>query len=200
MESVLKKYKVLYADPPWHFSVWSEKGNTRSAAHHYSTQQWQYLADMPVAGLTEENAVLLMWATFPCLKQAMKLGVAWGFVYKTVAFTWVKTNRRNHQPSMGMGYYTRANAEVVLLFTKGKPLKRIAKNVRQVLLAPKGRHSEKPAEIRNRIVQLFGNVSRLELFARSKPGVDHEELFNGWDVFGNEVLHSIALPSNQQLK
>src|SRR5690606_3389938 len=100
-----------------------------------------------------------------------------GFRYKTVAFTWVKINKHNQQPFMGLGHYTRANAEIVLLFTKGKPLTRIAKNVPQVLLSQRGRHSEKPDEIRQRIVRLFGDLDRLELFARTIQPEAHQ----GWD-------------------
>ena len=95
---------------------------------------------------------------------------------------------------MGMGYYTRANAEMVLLFSKGKHIKRVNKNVEQVLVAVKGRHSQKPTEIRQRIVQLFGDLPRIELFARSRNGLFADEEYRGWDVFGNEVNNSINLP------
>lgn len=134
--------------------------------------------------------MLLMWATFPCLEQALVLGREWGFTYKTVAFTWVKTNKNNGKLFLGMGYYTRANAEIVLLFTKGKPLTRMARNVPQALVSSRLRHSEKPPEIRKRIVELLGNRPRLEMFARDKAGTD---LFGGWDVFGNEVKQSIVI-------
>lgn len=93
-----------------------------------------------------------------------------------------------------MGYYTRANAEIVLLFTKGKPLTRQAKDVPQVLVSPRGRHSEKPDEIRKRIVRLFGEVDRVELFARQSPMQDNDNTFEGWDVFGNEIDNSIEIP------
>ena len=90
-----------------------------------------------------------------------------------------------------MGYYTRANAEIVLLFTKGKPITRHARDIPQVLISSRGKHSEKPDEIRKRIVRLFGEVDRLELFARQGST---ENIFEGWDVFGNEVDNSIEIP------
>ena len=78
-----------------------------------------------------------------------------------------------------MGYYTRANNEICLLATKGKPLKRISKSVRQVVFSKIREHSRKPDEVRERIVELFGNLPRIELFARQQV--------EGWDCWGNEV-------------
>lgn len=190
----MKRYDVIYADPPWHFKVWSNKGAGRSPEIHYETQSINFLKDMNIAALCNPNCVLFMWVTFPCLSQGLELGKAWGFTYKTVAFTWVKTNRNNTNAFIGMGYYTRANAEIVLLFTKGKPLERKAKDVSQVLISPRSRHSEKPNEIRKRIVRLFGDVPRLELFARQSTSNATENIFEGWDVFGNEVENSIEIP------
>ncbi|TKC09762.1 adenine methyltransferase [Pedobacter frigoris] len=190
-----KKYDIIYADPPWQYKVWSKKGAERSAETHYQTQSAAYLKDMNIPALCKPDCVLLMWATFPCLEQALELGRTWGFTYKAVAFTWIKTNMNNERIFVGMGYYTRANAEIVLLFTKGKPLTRHAKDVPQVLISPRARHSEKPDEIRKRIVRLFGDVARLELFARQSPtAYDSENTFEGWDVFGNEVNNSIEIP------
>jgi site-specific DNA-methyltransferase (adenine-specific) len=194
VESVVKKYNIIYADPPWQFKVWSNRGMSRSAENHYSTQSLQSLTAFNIPAICENDCVLLMWATFPCLKSALELAEAWGFVYKTVAFTWIKQNKNNEKLFKGMGYYTRANVEVVLLFTKGKPLKRICRNVEQVLISKREKHSKKPREIRERIVNLFGDVPRVELFARSCASLFPDEEFEGWDVFGNEVSNSIKLP------
>lgn len=199
MEKVSRKYDVIYADPPWEYKVWSKKGNGRSAEAHYNTQSLGYLALIDIASLCNPDCVLFMWATFPCLPEAFSLGKAWGFKYKTVAFVWVKRNQHNHSLFLGMGYYTRANAEIVLLFTKGRSLKRINKDVPQVLIHPKGKHSQKPPEIRHRIERLFGNRSRLELFARSRNGFFQDTEYEGWDVFGNEANHSIPINLNQHL-
>lgn len=194
MKSETKKYNVIYADPPWAYKVWSKKGSGRSAESHYSNQSINSLKAVNIPAICEQNCVLLMWATFPCLQDAFVLAEAWGFIYKTVAFTWIKQNKNDNKLFMGMGYYTRANAEVVLLFTKGKQLKRICRNVQQVLISKRGDHSQKPSEIRERIVCLFGDVPRVELFARSSNDLFADNEFAGWDVFGNEVGSSILLP------
>jgi site-specific DNA-methyltransferase (adenine-specific) len=96
-----------------------------------------------------------------------------------------------------MGYYTRANAEIVLLFIKGKPLKRRSNKVEQVLISKVGQHSQKPPEIRERIVQLYGDLPRVELFARSREGFFPDEEYKGWDVFGAEANHSIVIKRKQ---
>lgn len=194
-----KKYDIIFADPPWEYRVWSKKGERRTAASFYETQKLGYLATMDIASLCNPDCVLLMWATFPCLKEALLLGKAWGFQYKTIAFVWVKRNLHDHGLHVGMGHYTRANAEVVLLFTRGKALKRVNKNVQQVVITPKGKHSQKPDEVRRRIVRLFGDHPRLELFARSRAGLFPDEEYRGWDVFGNEANGSIPINIKQLL-
>lgn len=195
----MKKYNIIYADPPWSYRMWSERGNARSAAaNHYKTQDVIDIKRINVQSITDPNCALLMWATFPNLKEAIHLGECWGFVFKTVAFVWVKKNKNIDTPFTGMGYYTRANAEIVLLFMKGKPLKRINKNVEQVLFSSIGKHSQKPPEIRERIVKLFGDLPRVELFARSRDGFFPDCEYEGWDVFGNEVNGSIVLPNDDR--
>lgn len=119
-----------------------------------------------------------MWATFPMLKEALEVVEAWGFVYKTVAFNWVKQNKSGEGLFMGLGNWTRSNSEICLLAVKGKP-KRVNASVRSVILSPVQRHSQKPAEARDRIVDLMGDLPRIELFAR--------ETAPGWDSWGNEV-------------
>lgn len=199
MENVKKKYDIIYADPPWEYRVWGKKGSVSTAANHYNTMSLGYLACMDIASICNTNSVLFMWATFPCLLEALALGKAWRFTYKTVAFVWVKRNKHNYNPSLGMGHYTRANAEIVLLFTRGRSLERASKNISQILISPKGRHSQKPPEIRSRIEKLFGDRSRLELFARSRDGFFQNIEYEGWDVFGNEATGSIPINLNQQL-
>lgn len=103
---------------------------------------------------------------------------AWGFSYKTVAFVWIKQNRKNDNLFTGMGYWTRSNAEICILATKGHP-KRISASVHQVIISHIEEHSKKPQEARDRIVKLMGNVPKIELFARNTTP--------GWDVWGNEV-------------
>lgn len=109
---------------------------------------------------------------------------AWGFEYKTCAFTWIKRNKNINSWFWGMGRYTRANSEICLLATKGNP-KRINAGVHSVIDTPIEKHSKKPDEARKRIVELMGDLPRVELFARQKV--------DGWDSWGNEVESDIAL-------
>ena len=120
-----------------------------------------------------------MWATFPMLREALELIEAWGFEYKTIAFCWVKQNKNSDGIFKGMGYYTRSNAEICLLATRGRVLERKSRSVSSVIISHIERHSKKPAETRDRIVELFGDLPRIELFAR--------ETTPGWDCWGNEV-------------
>lgn len=182
----MKKYSVILADPPWAFRAWSNKGMGRSAEQHYSTMRLENIKALPVADLAAEDCVLFLWATFPMLKEALEVIDTWGFTYKTVAFTWVKENRKSPGLFWGLGYWTRANAEVCLLATRGSP-KRQSAAVHQVILSPIEQHSKKPDAVRERIVALMGDVPRAELFARQETP--------GWDVWGNEVECSPGLAS-----
>ena len=113
----------------------------------------------------------------------MKLFEAWGFTYKTLGFAWVKQNKSGKGFFFGMGYWTRSNVEICLLGIKGHP-KRISKSISQLIISPLEQHSKKPDEVRKRIVELFGELPRIELFARQKT--------SGWDVWGNEVEGSAS--------
>ncbi len=139
---------------------------------------------LPVADISAKDSVLFLWATFPNLLDSFRVIEAWGFSYRTVAFVWVKRNKKAPNWFMGLGYWTRANAEICLLAAKGNP-KRISKSVRQIIDAPIEQHSKKPDETRDRIVDLMGDLPRIELFARQKT--------EGWDVWGNEVESDIVL-------
>ena len=176
-----KKYQIIYADPPWLFRVRSEKGNKRSATNHYDVMSVQDIKDMPVQDIADENCILFLWVTFPNLIEGIDTIEAWGFIYKTCAFNWVKRNKRERSWFWGMGYWTRSNGEICLLATKGSP-KRMSKSVHQIVDEPIREHSRKPDCIRERIVELCGDLPRIELFARQKT--------KGWDYFGNEIKHS----------
>ena len=142
------------------------------------------ICSLPVADIAEDNCVLFLWVTFPNLQESFRVIKAWGFEYRTVAFVWVKRNKKAINWFMGLGYWTRANAEICLLAVKGKP-KRVSKSVRQIIDSPIERHSKKPDETRERIIDLMGDLPRIELFARQKT--------DGWDVWGNEVESDIKL-------
>lgn len=139
---------------------------------------------LPVGELADNNCALFMWLTFPCLYEAFDVLKAWGFQYKTVAFVWVKQNRKSNGLFWGMGYWTRANAELCILATRGHP-KRISPRVHQIIISHVEQHSKKPDEARDRIIALMGDLPRIELFARQAT--------KGWDVWGNEVNSDIAL-------
>jgi N6-adenosine-specific RNA methylase IME4 len=178
------KYTVIYADPPWAYKVWSKKGIGRSAENHYPTMDIEDICALPVADIAAKDSALFLWATFPCLPEAFKLLKVWGYTYKSVAFVWVKRNKESPGWFVGLGYWTRANAEICLLATKGSP-GRVSRAIRQILESPVEAHSKKPDEARDRIVALMGNVPRIELLARQKT--------DGWHVWGNEVESDLTL-------
>jgi N6-adenosine-specific RNA methylase IME4 len=123
-----------------------------------------------------------MWATFPNIGEALKVMTAWGFEYKTAAFVWVKKNKASSTNFWGMGAYTRANAEVCLLgISKGTKAKQVVKrhDIHQIIESPIEQHSKKPDIVRDYIVQLLGDLPKIELFARQEV--------SGWDCWGNEV-------------
>ena len=119
---------------------------------------------------------------FPQLPAALRLIEAWGFHYKSVAFVWLKKNKKADSWFYGLGFWTRGNAEICLLATRGHP-KRQAANIHQFIISPIEAHSKKPDEAREKIVALMGDLPRVELFARQSPP--------GWDVWGNEVESTI---------
>jgi N6-adenosine-specific RNA methylase IME4 len=185
-----KKYNIIYADPPWRYN--DRRTGTKfggGAESHYPTMSLKEIKELPVQHIAADNCVLFMWVTFPLLPECLEVIKSWGFKYKTLGFSWHKTNKNNGKLFFGVGSYTKSNAEVCLMAIKGKVgikktpgvKKLITKSnyVSSAINAPKGRHSEKPKEIRDRIVQLFGDVPRIELFARKKS--------KGWDVWGNQV-------------
>lgn len=143
-----KKYDIIYADPPWKFLTYSDKGKGRSAEKHYPTMSKDAIEQLPISKISAKNSVLFLWVTAPCFEQGLELIKAWGYTYKTVAFTWVKLNKKNGKLFMGMGYYTRANAEYCLLATKGKVLERKSKSVPSAVVTPIERHSKKPDVVR----------------------------------------------------
>lgn len=178
-----RQYTVIYADPPWayrqHGTTEKSRGN---AAKHYQTMATEDICKLPVKKICEGGAVCFMWETFPNITEAVKVLEAWGFTYKTAAFVWIKKNRRSGGNFWGMGAYTRANAEVCLLgISPGFRAKDqiCIHRVHQVIEAPFEGHSKKPDETRRRIVELLGDVPRLEMFARDRVP--------GWDTWGNEV-------------
>lgn len=176
-----KKYRIILADPPWNY------GNTKNlngqfygiAERHYKTLPIKDIINLPVSKIADENCYLFLWITSPFMKYAFRIIEEWGFKYSTVGFVWIKmTNDMKKIRGDGLGKYTISNAEYCLIGRKGKYW-RNEKNVKQIIFAPKQEHSRKPSEIRDRIVQLCGDLPRIELFAR--------EHYNGWDAVGYDI-------------
>jgi len=178
----VKKYNIIYADPPWSYND-KMSGHSFSLDHEYETQPLDWIKSLPVRDISENDSVCFMWAVSPQLPEAIEVIRSWGFKYKTVAFCWSKRTRTGI-PVSNLGRWTMGNIELCLLATKGRP-QRIARNVKQLVVAERTRHSEKPIDVRNRIVELMGDLPRVELFARTKTA--------GWDVWGNEVDSDIDL-------
>ena len=172
-----KRFKVIYADPPWRYKDKS-KSHGGGAESHYPCMSIEEICCLPVSSIADEDSILLMWTTFPQLEESLKVIKAWGFIYKTCAFTWVKTNSGGGL-YMGMGRYTRANAEICLLGKKGKGVPRKSAAVRNTQMFKRLRHSEKPKQFRELVSELFGDVPKIELFARQSA--------EGWEVWGNET-------------
>ena len=177
----MNKYQIIYADPPWAYRGLMMNS---SVTDHYSVIRSGGLEALPVADIADQNCVLFIWVTMPKLDEVMGVINAWGFEYKTCAFSWVKTNKVSSGFFMGQGRWTRANTELCLLGTKGR-ISRISAGVRQLVVSPLREHSQKPGEVRDRILQLVGDLPRIELFARRKV--------DGWDCWGNEVESDIEL-------
>lgn len=176
--NIPKKYKVIYADPPWTFKAYSNKGEQKSAQNHYSCMTIEDIYNLNISDIADDDCVLFLWVTFPLVQEGLETIRSWGFTYKTVAFNWVKRCKKSDKWFWGLGYWTRSNSEICLLATRGHP-KRVSKSVHQVCDARVMQHSQKPDEIRDRIVELCGDVPRIELFARERA--------DGWDALGNEI-------------
>jgi N6-adenosine-specific RNA methylase IME4 len=177
MSPLPQRYAVILADPPWTFATYSRKGKGRSAEAHYDCMSFADIKALPVADWAAPDCALFLWVTDPSLPQALEVLSAWGFTYKTVAFTWVKTTKDGTGFPIGCGYWTRANPEQCLLATRGR-LQRLSRAVPQLILAPRREHSRKPDEVYGRIEALVSGPF-LELFARAPRA--------GWDGWGHEV-------------
>jgi len=173
-----KKYQIIYADPPWEYRDKALAGN-RGAGCKYPVQSQEWLNNLPVKSIADKDCILFLWVTFPKLNECFGLINSWGFKYKTGGFVWIKRNKISPSWFWGMGRWTRANPEVCLIATKGKP-KRISASVHSIIETPIAIHSKKPDIVRNKIIKLVGNLPKIELFARNKT--------KGWDTWGNEIL------------
>ena len=176
-----KKYNVIYADPPWRFSqginrrkdIREKFGTNEELSIQYPTMSDKEIIELNVADYADDNCVLFVWTTDAHLEVAIKAINNWGFKYKTVAFTWNK--KRGF-----MGKWTVKQCEICLLATKGTAHK-LLKSFKEKLYLEENKteHSKKPNEFRKRIERMFGDVPKLEMFARTRV--------EGWDAWGNET-------------
>lgn len=173
-----KKYSVIYADPPWHYDAW--KKGKGIAENHYNTMKIEEIIEMKdiIQKISDKNCVLFLWGTFPCLLEGLRTLHEWGFKYKTCGFTWIKRNKVSDTWFFGLGHWTRANAEICLIAIKGT-IKRVSNKVSQIVDTHIEEHSRKPEIVRDRIVELVGDLPRIELFARKNA--------DGWDCWGDEI-------------
>lgn len=173
-----KKYQIIYADPPW-----SYKDNLGyhdfTLENRYKTQSKQWISKLPVREIAEKDCCLFLWITSPLLDKGIEVLKDWGFTYKTIAFCWSKYTKKGKEIA-NLGRWTMGNIELCVLGVRGKPNKwRKNKSIRQLVKAERTMHSKKPDEVRKRIVELLGDIPRIELFARQK--------IDGWDAWGDEV-------------
>lgn len=183
-----KKYDIIYADPPWDYGgkmqydkscIKSENIGFKknifisSATFKYPTLKLNQLKQLDVNSIASDNCLLFMWTTGPQFANSIELGNTWGFEYKTVAFVW---DKQVHNP----GRYTLSETEFCLVFKKGKiPSPRGARNIRQLISVPRGKHSEKPELVISGITKMFPQQNKIELFARKN--------YYGWDNWGLEI-------------
>ncbi len=184
----MKKYNVIYADPPWSYNRntgWDYKQGSESK---YTVNSLDNIKQLPFTHLIQDNALCFMWATVPLIIEGFDVLKAWGFEYKTM-LTWHKTH-------LGMGYWFRGCCEHILMGVKGQ-VKAFNMQRENFYESGVGSHSQKPHYFRELISTAvkvsFEHPQKLELFARSREGFFPDYEYEGWDVYGNEVNNSIKL-------
>ena len=167
--------QVILADPPWQFRTSVYKGGTCA----YPTMVVNDICALPVKKLCGPQAALFLWTTDAHLQQALKVMTAWGFQYKTIAFVWVKTTKKN-VPVSRTGFYTRKSVEICLFGTKGTRVRQhLVTKPQQIVFAHAKRHSEKPKIVHELIEKMFPQSEKYELFARENR--------KEWKCWGNEI-------------
>ena len=195
-----RKYAIIYADPPWHYGGkmqfdksglteqnrgWGKNVFISAASFKYPTIKTNELKMLDVKSIAEDDCLLFMWTTNPHLQQAIELGVAWGFDYKTVGFVW---NKMAHNP----GQYTLSYCELCLIFKRGRiPRPRGARNVSQLVEIRRGGHSVKPELIAENICKMFPQQRKIELFSRARR--------KGWDAWGLETIYKDKITSKEDI-
>lgn len=195
----MKKYRVLLTDPPWpgNPTLKKDKNSGKLGRPHspFPLMSHAAIRAMPVKDIMMDDSMIFMWTIGRSLGHAIDIMEAWGFVYKSLAFVWIKPTK-NGKYVQGMGYWTRQNAEICLLGTRGSPMKFAVPNnkrpsVPSIICEPRRELVRKPDCVRDRILTLTGDVPRLEMFARTVP--------KGWDVYGNEVKSAVKISDHKKI-
>ena len=164
-----KKYRIIYADPPWKYGNSMPLGTTEPQ-DYYLLMDTHDICAMPIKDITEKDAVLFLWSTSPHLPEALEVAKAWGFTYKTT-FIWDKIKHN-------MGHYNSVRHEILLVCTKGACTPDVKRLFDSVVSEERTEHSKKPNVFREIIETIYTYGNKIELFARETP--------EGWDVFGNQ--------------
>ena len=196
MRTNSKQYQIIYADPPWEYnSQGKSKVGDKSKKFRGTTYgQYPYMSlddikSLKIDRISDKNCALFLWITFPLLPWAFEVMQSWGFRYRTIGFVWIKQNK-NKTPFFGIGHYTKSNSEICLLAIKGS-MKVKSNKISQLIFSQREKHSKKPDIIRDKIVELFGDLPRIELFARKQNQLFDN--FKGWDIWCNETKNDIEL-------
>lgn len=182
LEEINKKYNIIYADPPWPYSHGTFQSGNRPfmpITKYYKTMNINQIATLPIKNIAKEDSACFLWCTDSHLKYGIDVLETWGFKYKTIAFNWVKTYKSGKY-CINTAPYLLKSWELCLLGIRGSMQKyKISNNIRGLTIAERTQHSKKPDIIRDKIVELFGDIPRIELFARQK--------YPGWDAWGDEL-------------
>ncbi len=167
-------YRVIYADPPWQYGdARTNDAQSGSAESQYPTMPIDEICAMPVRDMAAQDSVLFLWATAPCLPEAMRVIEAWGFTYKA-QFVWDKQKGFN-------GHYNDVRHELLLIATRGSCVPAVDTLDPSVIAEKRTKHSKKPDRFYELIERLYplGDSTHVELFARRSR--------DGWQSWGNQV-------------
>lgn len=186
----MSRYQVIYTDPAWEHDHQTKHGGTDNHYETFKVHEDEEIKTL-VNDWADENCMLLMWGTWPKLREAMLLGDFWGFRYVTCAFVWVKTNLDPNQGFLclpqnmeaftffGIGYHSASNTEFCLLWKRGQ-LEWKDNTIRQLVFDQRREHSRKPDKVRDLISRAYPEAKKIEMFSR-RPATPE------WSVWGNET-------------
>ena len=203
------KYSLILTDPPWEYRD-TQSNDPKRGGITYPVMSIQSICELPISDIAADNSVCVMWCTSPKFCDigeydpltAMRM---WGFRPVTFLFVWVKTNKNGEEVLedtrldeyddwySGLGKYTNSNIEFAVIGRRGKALERKEKNVKQLIFAPIGKHSAKPQEQYKRLERMFGDVPRIELFARKENPPPENWKATGLDYDGMDIKDFIAM-------